>query len=168
MAKKGRGRGRFAVVRVEGDQTLAALANVTVAKAAIHDVSATRGVWSISCDLTLSMKGITPGEGPLFVGVCHSDYSVTEVKECLEADSLDFGNKIEREQAKRLVRDAGVFMNITEDNTLNQGMPIRIKTGFFIEDGKSLDLWVFNKSGVALTTGSSVVALGKHYLRPAG
>ncbi len=161
-----RRKGRLAVVRLEISQTLSTLANDTVAKAAIHDVSATRGVWSIFCDITLAMQGATPGEGPLYVGVAHSDYSVTEIKECLKADSLDFGNKIEREQAKRLVRDAGVFMNITEDNTLNQGMPIRVKTGFYIEDGKSLDLWVYNKSGASLTTGSSVVCVGKHFVRP--
>ncbi len=144
---------------------LLTLGNTTVIRVGLHDITAVRGLWSISADLIVAMKGATVGEGPWYCGVSHSDYTVAEIKECLEADTLDFGNKIEQEQQRRQIRDLGVFSVVGVAEALNDGQKIRVKTGFYLEEGKGLDFWVWNKSGATLTTGATVTAIGKHYVR---
>lgn len=162
---KGKGRGRFAAVRCEANLALSTLANVTVIRVGLHDITAVRGLWSISCDLNIALKGMTAGEGPLIIGVSHSDYTVGEIKECLEADTLDFGNKVEMEQAQRKVREFGVISAVGVAEALNDGKQIRVKTGFYLEEGKGLDLWVWNKSGGSLAGGAVITGIGKHYVR---
>ena len=110
-----------------------------------------KGVWTIT--------GLTPGEGPIICGVAHSNYSVTEIKECLEsAASISPGLKIEEEQANRLVRIIGTFSG-QANHSLNDGKPIKTRLNWLMPasaSGSSLVMFNYNDGSGALTTGANV------------
>ncbi len=108
-----------------------------------------KGVWSFQEN--------TAGEGPLMVGLSHSDYTAAEVEECLEAGgSWDEGDKVANEQAARKVRRVGIFDGIADEERLRDGQQMFTKLGFYIEDGKTIASWARNQDASARTAGSSV------------
>ncbi len=109
-----------------------------------------------------SLRDLASGEGPVIVGYAHGDYSVTEIKQCIEAEgSMVRGDKIEAERSNRLVRRVGIFTGLGSDTTLNDGRPIRTRLNWVIPVGKLLVAWAYNQSGASLTTGSELVSNGK-------
>ncbi len=97
----------------------------------------------------------TATEGPLTVGYAHSDYSVTEIKECLEAvAAIDAGNKIANEQANRLIRIVGVLRSPVGGSFLNDGKPIKTRLNWLITPGDTVNVFAFNENTAALSTGS--------------
>ncbi len=109
-----------------------------------------------------SLRGMTPSEGPIVVGYAHGDYSVTEIKEALEAETMmTRGDKIAAERGNRLVRRVGIFTGQVEDDTLNDGRPIRTRLNWVVPVGKTLNAFAYNQSGATLTTGAILVQNGK-------
>ncbi len=109
---------------------------------------------SIVC--TWAIDQLTGPQGPLAVGVAHSDYSDAEIEEVIEnLNSWDRGDKIARERANRQVRLIGVFGNsdggIVEDHTLNDGRPIKTKLNWVLTTGDTLKMWVYNQGGASLS-----------------
>ncbi len=122
--------------------------------------------YCISADCLWAIRDLTAGEGPLQVGLAHSDYTASEIKEALEAGaSFDPGDKVEQEQARRLVRRSGQFAGQVPQEIINDGRPKRTKLGFMVSQGFNLNLWVKNKSGATLTTGAVVEISGTLYVR---
>lgn len=92
-------------------------------------------------------------EGPVAVGLAHSDYTVTEIKEAIEAAAaINQGNKIAQEQANRLVRVVGYIT--PDDDNLNDGKPITTKLNWLMTIGSEVVMFVYNDSGAVLTTGA--------------
>ncbi len=113
-----------------------------------------------SAVLTWAWHDITVGDGPIVVGLAHSDYTAAEIEECLEAaGAWDEGDKVAQEQAKRLVREVGTFSDGTTDQELNDGKPIKTKLNWLLATGDTLQTFIWNR-GAALTTGSEVVVTG--------
>ncbi len=104
------------------------------------------------------ITGSTAAEGPVTVGYAHSDYTQTEIKECLEAfASVDQGDKIARERTSRLVRIVGTISLGSGANRLNNGMPVKTKLNWLINIGDSVNIFSFNENtSTALTTGAIV------------
>ncbi len=125
-------------------------------------------VYAISMDVIATKSSLGAlGEGPLIIGVAHSDYTAAEIEEWLEASaSWAKGNKIAQEQARRKCRQIGIFGSVDETDILNDGKPLRVKLGFPIESGSGLQLWVFNDSGSTMTTGTTIELAGKAFLAP--
>ncbi len=106
----------------------------------------------LSTELVWSLEDLTDLDGPIEVGIAHSDYSNTEVEECLEAGGAwDEGNLVSQEQAKRLVRTVGILTE--EEPILNEGMPVKTRLNWRISTGDTLRWWARNR-GDDLTTGS--------------
>ncbi len=108
-----------------------------------------------SLDTTIAMRAATIGDGPIHVGVAHSDYSIAEIEEWLEVTTV-FSPKDLRGQevARRKIRRIGIFDCAAAQQTLNEGMPIRTKLGWMLPEGQvGLVLWVYNTDTGALTTG---------------
>ncbi len=125
------------------------------------DSTVVDGTFLISADLVWGLRGITPGEGPIVVGLAHSDYSAAEIEEALEAiTSWDEGDKVAQERRRRKVRTVGMFSGETATQVLNDGKPIKTKLGFAIAEGDTLAVWGWNKSGATLTTGQIITAQG--------
>ncbi len=101
------------------------------------------------------ISALTADEGPLTVGYAHSDYSVSEIKACLESViSIDIGDKIAQELSNRLVRVIGTIDS--EDERLNDGLPVKTKLNWDIGIGDSVNAFVFNEQTGSLTTGASL------------
>ncbi len=166
MAKHGKGRRRYSLrrVRTTGGITLGTLANVTVVTSAI--LGAADGAYRLmSLSQSWALKNLTVGEGPVTVGYAHGDYTVTEIKEAIEAGaSISIGNKIANEQANRLVRIIGSFSGEAEE-VLNDGKPMKIRLNWAIPIGTTVNIFAYNDSGAALTTGGIIEVTGPVWVK---
>ncbi len=116
---------------------------------------------------THTMRGLTAGQGPIEVGVAHSDYSAAEIEECLESlGNWDLGDKVAQEQSNRKVRRIGEFSGEAAVETLNDGKPIYTKLNWKLAEGDTIQYWARNASGVQLTTGASPTMKGKFVMKP--
>ncbi len=132
----------------------------------------TEDLYAISCEINAQVINLTAGEGdPMFLGWAHGDYSDPEIEENLEVSFLGPGDKVAQERARRLVRKSGILL---PEELLHTTMRLSGKTGeglvktklrFVINSGKNLSIWVYNKSGATLTTGSSLRFQGTVYGR---
>ncbi len=112
----------------------------------------------LSVEVTWSLEDLTDLDGPIEVGIAHSDYTDAEVEECLEAGgSWDEGDKVAQEQARRLVRRVGVLTE--EETALNEGRLVKTRLNWRVSTGDTLRWWARNR-GDALTTGAVVIISG--------
>ncbi len=112
----------------------------------------------LSLEATYALQGLTAGDGPLEYGVAHSDYTAAEIEEALEADaSWDEGDKVAQEQAKRLVRQLGVFSE--EETALNEGRLIKTRLNWLLATGDTLQFWIRNR-GINASTGAEILGQG--------
>lgn len=166
LLKVRRKGGRLWVPRMSESLATGALAVNTVTGTNFAN-SFRREAYVISGDFTATMHGHTAGEGPIVVGLAHSDYSDAEIEEWLEANgSWDISDKIAQEHARRKCRILGTFSGVGVTETLNDGKPFRKKIGFTVESEHTLKLWAYNESGTQLTTGTIIELKGPLYCKP--
>ncbi len=113
---------------------------------------------------TYAIRGLTPGEGPINVGVANADLTDTEIEEAISASPTRRDDIIALERAKRPVRLAGTFPGILAEEVLDHGNPVITsklpKIGWSFSDSTALALWGQNGSGATLTTGAVIEAVG--------
>ncbi len=163
MARKSRKRRSFNLRRVRPTPSLAltTLAASTAKSAGLTGAS-TSTYRAVSTNMIWIAELLQ--EGPVIVGLAHSDYSVTEIKECIEsAGSIDAGDKIAQEKANRLVRMVGT-LGVDED-TLNDGKPIKTRLNWLISIGDEVNVFAYNDSGAVLTTGAIVHVTGDLWVK---
>jgi len=132
---------------------------VSGASTAQYRAMSLKGTWSIS--------GLDAADGPITVGWAHSDYTITEIKECIEAvASISPGDKIAQEKANRLVRVVGTFVEGGDDN-LNNGKPVSTRLNWLITIGQQVNLFAYNDGDTTLTTGAIVNFLGDLWVKDA-
>ncbi len=168
MARKNpkRRRRRLFVPRIKEGFALAALAANTLLSANFSQ-TVDRHYWAISMDVVPTWNGFTAGEGPLIIGVAHEDYTAAEIEAWLEsAVSWTADDLIGQEVAHRKCRIIGTIKDLASDMDMNNGLPIRVKLGWELPIGSGLQLWAYNDSGTALTTGGTLEYTGKAFLRP--
>ncbi len=166
MAKhsKRRGRSKFFAYPIDESMVLSTLANGIAVAQSITAFGVTK-VFIISADLSWSIDDATPLEGPLHVGLNSSDLSVTEIIEKLDAQPTSQSDRIAIERSRRPVRNTGSFAVQTANETLNDGKPIRTPCKWIADTGLEAQIWVRNKSGATLTTGSVVRVTGTLFCR---
>ncbi len=172
MAKASRRRRRFNLrrVRVNSSITIGALATKALVAAAASGVTTgTLRVVSTKCTFTWSGIGAQIDDSLEF-GWAHSDYTAAEIEECLEASgSMDPGEKVQGEQANRLVRTVGVISAASiaagGGTAFNDGKPITTKLNWLLSPADSLKLWARNGSGVVYTTGSTLSMVGDLWVK---
>ncbi len=112
----------------------------------------------LSVEASWGLTGLTATDGPLVVGIAHSDYTAAEIEEALEfAGSWDEGDKVSQEQGNRLVRQVGILTE--EETALNDGQPVKTRLNWRLATGDTLQFWIWNR-GIQLTTGSLVKVSG--------
>ncbi len=164
MAKHGK-RGYVRPAKVSASLPLLTLANLDVLGEVFPD-TVDKPTFAVSMDGLWSLINATPGEGPIEVGVAHSDYSDAEIEEWIENQgSWGSSDLVGQEVAKRKIRSVGEFANDVTDEVLNDGKPIRTRLRFMLNAGATLKYWAYNRSGAALTTGGSVSLSGNIWLR---
>jgi len=118
----------------------------------------------VSISAAWDLLALTAGDGPLVVGYAFSDYTVTEIKECIEAKAaISVGNKIALEQANRLVRVVGTLQEAGGDE-LNDGRPIKTRLNWLIPIGKEVNIFAYN-DGQQLTTGAVAKCTGSMWVK---
>ncbi len=133
----------------------------------------TEDLFVMSVDMSASVEGLTAGQlVPADVGYSHGDYSVTQVKEKLDVVLTGPGSKLQQERVRRLIRKAGAMNAFdtsakTESTMIgrNGSRIVRTKINFVIQSGKPLNVWIHNRSGAQLTTGSTLRTSGTVYGR---
>ncbi len=150
-------------VRVSPSIALGALAS-GVAVASGLTGAAPNSYRCISTSMVWALELGTANEGPITVGYAHSDYTVTEIKEALEAAaSIDPGKKIEQERANRLIRIVGTISS--DEERLNDGRPVKTRLNWLIAPGDEVNAFAFNDSGASLTTGSILHPMGSVWVK---
>ncbi len=169
--KKGGARRKdrnFVAIPFQSQLSLGTLADLTAVRISLTSGVLLEDLFIISIDATVVLREHTAGEGPIYVGFAHTDYTVAEIKEALDVDALlGPSKKIEGEQARRLVRRWGTFRgaDTTEIIALANGGNKRYRVGWTQQDGALVQGYIFNTSGAALTTGSVIEMDGVIYGR---
>ncbi len=168
MAKK-RGKKFRAYIKgpIQNRFTLGTLAPVTLLGDNIDD-SVTERAWLSSILCTWSMDEFTTGagDGPILVGIAHSDYSDAEIEAWVEQTTgWDVGDLVSREISGRKIRRVGIFGSTGQalsGTVLNDGKPIRTKCGWMLNTGQSIRIWAYNQGSSALATTSPAVVTAGH------
>ncbi len=151
-------------VRCSPELPLGTLASDTALTVKLAGGTSTTPMVVASVNLTWQISALTADEGPLTVGLAHEDYTVAEIKECLEASAaIDAGDQIAKERANRKIRIVGTIDS--EDERLNEGKPLKTKLNWFFPAGLGVEIFVFNEQTGALTTGSSLKVAGDMWVR---
>ncbi len=104
------------------------------------------------------------GDGPITVGYAHGDYTVTEIKECIEAQgSINPSDKIANERANRLVRIVGAIT--PSRTTLNDGKPIKTRLNWLVNPSTNVDIFAYNDNQNGMTTGSVMHYTGSMWVK---
>ncbi len=156
---------KFSVIKFDFNRSLTTLAADAFTSINLLSNNMGRPCYAISVDTWWGLSDFVAGEGPLEVGYAHSDLSTAEIGECLDAEPNSPGEIIEREQASRPVRIAGLFSGFSSGEALNDGKPMRTKLGFTLDDAQNVLMWVRNLNANPLTTGASIRGIGKLYVR---
>lgn len=170
MAKHGRRRRKYrkylkgiidergALSTLAGDTAISFVVTGTV----------TEKAWLSSVKLNWAMDDFTPGtdDGPILVGVAHSDYSTSEIEAWIEnSGGWSEGDLVAQEIAKRKIRQVGVFENpsaAVDVAVLNDGKPITTKCGWMLETGDTVRYWAYNTGTSALATTDPNLKINGH------
>ncbi len=159
-------RGSLVPLKFTATMSLGTLADDTVISTPTID-SLEQDFDVISTDLSVAIRNLTPGQGPLDYGLQEQGFTVAEVAEALDASPLSqYGPAMER--SRRKVRLYGTFNGEEADSTVNDGKPIRKKMflrAFGHSTFAAARVWMRNKSGATLTTGAVVEIQGTHWGR---
>ncbi len=168
MARKPKARRRrfnLRLVRVNPFITVGALTSVTAVVGA-QTGNADGQYRAVSCDQIWALRGNTAGNGPLTVGYAHSDFSVTEIKEAIEAAaSISLGDQVAQERSNRKVRIIGTFTGEGTDEVLNDGKPIKTRLNWAIPIGKAVNIFAYSEDGTTRDTGGVIDATGKMWVK---
>ncbi len=153
-------------VRVAANSAIGALASFDVVSNVIT-AAVTNEIRVMSVDASWTLVDRTAADDGQSIGLAHSDYTAAEIEECLEASaSIDLGDKIAQEQANRLVREIGTFSGGEPTGAvLNDGMPIKTKLNWLLNEGDSLQVWIRNSSANVYTTGCLVAINGNLWVK---
>ncbi len=168
MARKPRKRVRLIKGTLEINQTLGTLA------AAVGVLEATDTVsdrsYLLSVEATYALEGLTQAEGPIKLYWAHSDYTLAEVEAYIESTTAwSDADEISKEISRRKIRQVGVFSMPAVTGAvpaLNNGLPLKTKIGFVINEGQGLNLVAYNDGGSQLTTGAVVRVDGHCWIKP--
>ncbi len=155
--RRRRNMGKYLRGIVDEDLSLGTLAAKTLVKTNFDNT----GQEELFCSSVVASWAIQEftsanNDGPIMVGLAHSDYTVAEIEEYIEnAASWSVGDKIAQEQAKRLVRIVGILRgtdSATVGSRLNNGVPIKTKLNWQLITGQTLAIWAYNLGSSALAT----------------
>ncbi len=123
-------------------------------------VSSLQATWAMT-DFTSAT-----GDGPIYLGVAHGDYTLAEIEEFIETtNSWDEGNLISQEIAKRKIRIAGIIQSSdapADVQVLNDGKPVKLKLNWILLQSQTLQAFAYNSGSSALATTDPQVTIVGH------
>jgi len=169
--KRRRSMGGYLKGNIDESLSLGTLASLTLVSDTWDEtvvektfVSSIVAIWSLS-DFTPAI-----GDGPILVGVAHSDYTDAEIEAVLEnTGSWDQGDLVQQETARRLVRIIGKFeLEAVAGSTfggasvLNDGKPIKTKLNWTLVTGQTLRHWAYNLGSSPIATTVPLLKVSGH------
>ncbi len=153
------------MVRVNPFITVGALVT-NIAVVGAQTGSADGQYCGVTMEQVWTLRGNTAANGPLTVGYAHSDFSVTEIKEAIEAvAAISLGDQVAQEKANRKVRIIGTFPGAATDESLNDGRKIKTRLNWAIPIGKAINIFAYNEDGGTRDTGGVVDATGRMWVK---
>ncbi len=171
MAKKKKSfsrqnRRNFVAIPYNTTLPLSTLGDGVVLKVDLLGSNFGEDLFIISIDHLTTMRDLTVNQVPLIFGFAHSDLTVAEIAEALDAELTDPDDIIAKERSRRPVRKAGVFNIGSEaDIGYGDGLVQRQTIKMTIGNDHMMSLWIRNMSGAVMTTGSTLGQLGTIYGR---
>lgn len=160
LARRGRGRKNFSKYldgAIESSVAMTTLASETGVTVSSQTVTDTTRISSVEC--TYSLRDLTPAVnvGPFVFGVAHSDYTLAEIEEWIEATGgWDAGNLVQtREVRSRFIRQIGVmpFVDSADQAAVpNNGNPIKTILNWMLAEGDGLKFWIYNTGAQPVAT----------------
>ncbi len=169
LAKRRRSNRNFVAIPFETDLTLGTLALNAVLTTGLLDSSFDDDIYIISADVQFNLRNQTDAEGPIHVGLAHSDYSVTEILEFLDVDPTERHDLIAQERVRRgkRIRKFGGF-RVSESTDVHfylaHGEMIRKPMKFAVNEGKQVNVYAVNR-GSGVSTGRVVNVSGTLFCR---
>jgi len=171
--KRGKGRKyrRYMKGQISHSMAVGALATQDVKTSSNSEVL-TESAWLSSVKAIWAMQGGAFGadEGPVLVGISHSDYTAAEIEEWIEnAASWDQNDEVGKEVARRKIRRVGIFHGLgvtTEAEVMNDSKPIHTKCGWLMGTGQTVTMWAYNTGTETLQSGYDVKIEGHANLWP--
>ncbi len=164
--------GRYIRGQVNETLALGTLAGTTLISTPFDSVVTERAlVTSVVASYTMQEFTSAAGDGPIMVGLAHSDYTDAEIEAFLEnVATWEETDQIGQEIARRKVRIIGTF-GVPDSNSsnsrLNDGKPVKTKLNWILTVGQTLRLWCYNLGSSALAgTDPQVTAVGHANLFP--
>ncbi len=170
VKRKGRRKfRRYVRGQVNERMALGTLAGQTLIGAQ-YDESVNERTFVSSLVAVHSLQGmsISADDGPIMVGVAHSDYTDAEVEAFIEnAASWNEGDLVGQEIGKRKVKIIGIFpssgaVDANLPQLLNAGRLIRTKLKWILLQGQSLRQWAYNVGTSALATTDPIYDVEGH------
>lgn len=172
MARNGRRRknfGKYMKGQVHEELALGTLNGDTlIAQVMSDNVTERTRISSLVATYSLEAVTVSVNDGPIMVGIAHSDYSDAEIEAWIEnANSWSQADLISREVSQRRIRRIGIFrlpvgMAAGVSWSLNSGRPVKTKLNWMLMENQSLKLWAFNLGSSALATTNPVVRAEGH------
>ncbi len=156
-------RGKYIRGAISDDMDLGTLAGNTGVLSNLAPAGVDRATKVSSIEATYSLSSWTPATntGPILVLLAHSDYSLTEVEEFIEAsESWNESDLVAQEVANRKIRRIGVFdvppdSAITDIITLvgrNGSRVIKTKLNWLLQEGQQVNVIAYNTGPTAVGT----------------
>ncbi len=157
MGKKGHVGGRWLRPRLAQEIVLGALATDTLISEGGGGTAVANRVRVTSIDVMVGIHNHTAGEGPLVIGVAHSDYTDVELLEWyLALAAWSEEDKVAREQSRRLSRVLGMLSGGSASERLWDGRQRKFRLNWSLGEGQAIKFWCFNSDSNVLNTGSVV------------
>ncbi len=169
MAKKPKRKfRRYIRGGIEDNIELGTLGAKALISTPVSDV-VTERTWlsSVVCSWTLTDFTNAADDGPILVGVAHSDYTDAEIEAFIEqSTSWDEGDLVSQEIARRKIRIIGSLATNISDASLKDGEMVKTMCKWILTTGNNIDLWAYNQGSTALTDGAVVNVAGHANLFP--
>ncbi len=109
----------------------------------------------------LALSGLTAGEGPILIGFARGGLSVAEITSALATALVnpeDASNMGAFAMASTIFWETlRLISDHDEVSPLNETISIGGRKGIPVQEGEGIQLFAFNPTGAALTTGAAVV-----------
>ncbi len=158
--------GRYIRGNIDLDIELGTLAAKTAVLGASDTVIDRTLISSLVATYSISNLTAAADDGPIEVGVAHSDYTLVEIEEFLElTTSWKETDMLDREILSRKIRRIGVFDNPSVAGgayTLNDGKAVKTKLNWIVTNGQGVNYWVYNRGTSALASTDPNVNISGH------
>ncbi len=166
-SRRGRSMANYVRGAVDEELDLGTLAARTLISTPFDEVARERlKVTSVIATYSLSDVTVATGDGPVLIGLAHSDYSDPEIEAYIEnSGSWDQGDLTQQEVSRRKIRRIGVFESkdlAAEVAVLNDGKPIKTKLNWIMKTGQTVDLWAYNMGSSAFATTNPTLRAAGH------